>query len=121
MKKPSRKSLTRDLDRLSSKLVRMRGKCQKCGLEKYEKLQCCHVYSRKYRSVRWYRDNLLCLCSGCHFWGHHNPIDFTEFVKEVLGEYRYELLKNTKNVIKQWKIPELISLRETLQRAVDGV
>ena len=105
MPTPTKKSLTNKLDKLVSKIVRSHGKCERCG--KRENLQCCHIFSRTYRSLRWSLDNLLCLCAGCHHWGHKNPILFTEFVREHLGEDNYELLKENYRAITKLTIQDL--------------
>ena len=114
-----RSALTNKLDKLASILVRSKGKCVRCGNDQYEKLQCCHIYSRTYRSVRWYLDNLLCLCAGCHFWGHKNPLEFAEFVKNYLGELRYEQLKSVAISTKKWTIEELKQLKKAFQKVIN--
>lgn len=48
-------------------------KCLHCG--KRAHLQWCHVYSRRYRSLRWDLRNCMTLCAGCHLWWHHRPAD----------------------------------------------
>jgi len=50
-----------------SDLKRMhRTVCQKCG--KQLKLQCCHIFSRKYYTTRFYENNAIVLCYACHDW-----------------------------------------------------
>jgi len=50
-----------------SKLVRMNHTvCQRCG--KPLKLQCCHIFSRKYYTTRFDEDNAVVLCWNCHNW-----------------------------------------------------
>lgn len=114
-RKISKKGLTVKLDKIVSKLIRARGYCVKCGNDDYEKLQAAHIYSRTYRSVRWYLDNILCLCVGCHFWGHKNPILFTEFVQERLGPYRYEELKLAANEIKKRTVVDMQDLYKHME------
>ncbi len=118
MKKPSKSTLTRKLDKICSELVRARGQCWKC--KGTTTLQTAHIFSRKYRSVRWDLDNLLCSCAKCHFWGHANPILFTEFVREYLGEVKYTLLKKIAQPIKQWTIEEMLELYEGLKKLRGG-
>jgi len=113
-KKPSRKSLTNKLDKLVSEVVRLKGKCQRCG--KRETLQACHIFSRTYRSVRWYLKNLLCLCAGCHFWAHKNPILFAEFVQSLYTKEGYEELKRLAQVTKRWQVWELQELVKKFQQ-----
>jgi 5-methylcytosine-specific restriction endonuclease McrA len=97
--------LTRKLDKLCSKIIRSKGSCESCG--KTENLQCCHIFSRTYRSLRWSLDNLLCLCAGCHHWSHKNPIFFTEWVKKHKGDDAYELLKENYRAITKLTVADL--------------
>lgn len=86
----SKKSLTRKLDKICSEIVRATGSCERCGSKK--NLQCCHIFSRTYRSTRFDLDNLICMCAKCHFWSHKNPTLFTDWVYETRKE-KYEILK----------------------------
>jgi 5-methylcytosine-specific restriction endonuclease McrA len=59
-------------------------RCRRCG--KDHNLQWCHIYSRRYITLRWNPDNALTLCSGCHLWQHHNPLDAGVWVEKTIGE-----------------------------------
>jgi hypothetical protein len=115
MKKQTKKSMTVKLDKECSRVVRSQGRCAWCGNTDYSKLQCCHIFSRTYRAVRWDLLNLLCLCAGCHFRGHKNPVLFTEFVKEYLGEFKYEELKIRATAIKKWTLGEMVDYYDKLK------
>ena len=112
MRKPTKKSLTRKLDKLVSEKVRGQGECAWC--KKNEGLECCHIFSRRYRSVRWDWDNLLCLCHSHHFYSHSNPLLFAEFVKDYLGEEKYVRLKQKARMVKKWTLEDLMELYESL-------
>jgi len=112
--KKSNKYWNNKLDKLVSTIVRSKGKCERCFEKNYNLLQCCHIYSRTYRSVRWDTLNLLCLCSGCHFWSHKNPILFAEFVMDHFGKFKYEELKIRALPTKNWKVWELEEMYEQL-------
>ena len=80
------------LDRLFSKLIRLGGKCKKCGRK--ENLQCAHIHSRRNFNTRWDEDNAVALCCYHHlFWAHKEPVQFSEWVKERMGEKRYNDLR----------------------------
>ena len=98
-RKPSKKTLKNKLDKLVSEIVRKRGECQLCNKSRRVQLQCCHIFSRKYLNTRWDLDNVLCMCAGCHFRSHAEPILFAEWVKKRLGEDKYNLLKEAHNII----------------------
>lgn len=117
MKKTSKKTLTRKLDRICSDIIRL-DPCAKCGEVQYDKLQCAHIFSRTYRSVRWFLGNMLCLCAKDHFWAHKNPILFTEFIRERLG-IQYETLKSLAVPIKKWTIPEMQAIFNELVKAYE--
>ena len=85
------------LDREVSVFVRSRGSCQRCG--KTQSLQCCHIFSRRYLVLRHNLANLLCLCAGCHFWAHHNPIEFTRWVESNIGRAKMDELIRLKNEV----------------------
>jgi len=113
LRTPSKKTLKRKLDLLCSKIVRARGKCQRCGKKN---VQCCHIFGRTYLNTRWDLLNLLCLCPDCHInFAHKQPILFAEFVKKTLGEDKYELLKESHNLIYKPTISDLEIKLKVLQ------
>jgi hypothetical protein len=109
-KNPTKKYLTKKLDKITSRIIRSRGECERCMEQRYEKLQCCHIYSRVNRAVRWDFGNLFCLCASCHTYFHQHPLEFAEFTKLKLGVYRYGLLKDNANSIRKWTIEEMQEL-----------
>ncbi len=116
MRKITKTGLTRKLDSEVSRITRSLGYCVSCHKTDYEKLQCCHIFSRTYRNTRWDLKNLLCMCAGCHFEAHRNPIKFVEKVQEYLGEYEYTALKTRHNAIKKWTLCEMSELLESLKK-----
>lgn len=115
MRKHTRKSLTNKLDKICSEIIR-KNPCARCGESQYDKIQCAHIFSRTYRSVRWYLGNMIPLCASCHFWGHKNPILFTEFVKVCLGDEQYEILKSIATPISKFTLDELETIYIELER-----
>jgi len=104
-RKITKTGLTRKLDKAVSDVVRARGKCQRCGKKN---VQCCHIFGRTYLNTRWLLDNLLALCPDCHMnFAHKQPILFTEFVRKLLGEDKYNLLKEAHNLIYKPTIEDL--------------
>ena len=117
MKKPKRKTLRNKLDKLCRLMVYERDNCQRCGGHNY--LQTAHIFSRSMLSVRWDLDNMLLLCASCHFWAHKNPILFTEFVRNYLGEMKYENLKIKATMIKKFTVEELESMIKNYGESLD--
>jgi len=93
--KQSKKSIRNRLDKQIGECVRARGACERCG--KIMQLQCCHIFSRRYKKLRHDERNLLALCASCHFWAHANPILFSEFCREYLGDEKFQELIDLRN------------------------
>ena len=106
MKKPKRKTVKNKLDRLFSAKIRSLGYCEKCGLADKSKLQCSHIYSRSYLRLRWVEENATCLCAGCHFWWHKNPLDAIEWVSKIRDVEKLKLMKQKITPVKTWELIE---------------
>jgi hypothetical protein len=114
-KLPKKSTLKRKCDQLFSQIVRMRGECEWCHA-KNDTLQCAHVFSRKFTNTRYAQFGAMCLCASCHFKAHAEPIEFTEWVKEYLGEETYQELRRKHNEIGKL---DYASLYEELQSKLE--
>ncbi len=64
--------------------------------------------------------NAVALCYYDHFWwAHKEPIEFTDWVKEFLGEYNYNELRVNAKTIKKYTMEELKTLLTSLQTLAD--
>ena len=92
--------LMRKCDKIIAKIIKKRDNytCQRC-FSKSKQLNTCHFYSRFMKGLRYEFDNLVCLCVGCHFYFHHNPIEFVEFWEKRIGKEAMERLRVKKNTI----------------------
>ena len=79
--------------KLHSKLVRSRGRCERCGESDYAKLECAHIISRTYSATRTDLDNAWALCHACHFRLSKWPREHSHFITETIGSEKYELLR----------------------------
>jgi hypothetical protein len=102
------KSNLKKCDELWSKIVRSKGECARCG-SRTKQLNSAHIISRVYRQTRWDLDNGLCLCVGCHFWNHQNPIEFTHWVEDKLGIEKVDALRKKAQVIGKVDVDEVFS------------
>ncbi len=69
---------TAKADVLFSRLVRDRDQmCVRCGT--VNNLQCAHIWSRRYRALRWRFENAVTLCSGCHMYFTLRPAEWAEW------------------------------------------
>lgn len=124
MRKASRSTLKNKLDKICSEIVRARGNCERKGLgcQSGTYLQTAHIFGRTYLNTRWDLDNLLCLCADCHInFAHKCPILFTEFVKKLFGEEKYELLKEKHNLIYKPTISDLEIKYKILQELQERI
>lgn len=83
-----------------SKAVRLsRGeRCEHCGRSD-AKLECAHIVGRRERAVRWDTDNALCLCFVCHKYFTENPLDFTAWLRQHVGDAHLEILSEKRRSI----------------------
>jgi len=72
--------------------------CESCN--KVEgRMECAHIYGRAAKSVRWSLDNAVCLCHYCHMRFTANPLEFTMWLEETLGEGHMEMLREKWQVL----------------------
>lgn len=79
-------------DKLFSKIVRIDGKCQRCGST--DNLQCAHIISRKYSATRTDLLNAWCLCSRCHRRLTDWPREHSHYITETIGSAKYDELRS---------------------------
>ena len=112
MIKKTRKQFKVLADKLWSEIVRSVGLCEKCG--KRINLQAAHIFSRRYSHIRHDRSNGICLCAGCHFWAHQNPIEFAKWVIEYLGDDLIDKLEKKKLSLEKVDYEKIyLNLRES--------
>jgi 5-methylcytosine-specific restriction endonuclease McrA len=90
--------------------------CIRCG--KRDRLQWCHVYSRRYRSLRWNLLNSMTLCAGDHLWWHHRPLDAMAWWREKVGPDKADRLSLAARVAGAAKL-DLVAVRIFLQMELD--
>jgi hypothetical protein len=106
------KTKAKPADQAFSKCVRERAgwKCEKCDKQHEENsmgLHCSHIFSRRFRTIRWAGDNAQALCYGCHSWYGGNPADSGKWIEDLLGEGHIELLREKRDsMVKVSKLEE---------------
>lgn len=96
-KRPARKSkrprrkLMAYADSLWSQIVRRPGQCVICGQR--ERLQAAHGFSRRYHATRHDLRNGFCLCSGCHVYYTHRPLEWDDWLRCTWGVNLYDELR----------------------------
>ena len=103
------------LDALARQVVFARDgyQCVRCG--KGDRLQWCHVRSRRYSTTRWHSSNALTLCAGDHLWWHHNPTEAVAWWNEKYPE-RANFLK----LAQTWRKSDLTAVELGLQQELKG-
>lgn len=89
----ARRATVKELDALARAIAvdRAGGTCDRC--QRGENIQWAHVYTRRYRWLRWDPDNSMILCSGCHLWWHQHPADAISWWEEEHDEEYVNRLK----------------------------
>src|SRR5262245_21738960 len=73
-------------DRLFAASVRYAGRCWAEGYHRVAcngGLQCAHIFSRRYRALRWSHDNAVALCAGHHTFFTHSPAAWEQWCRDM--------------------------------------
>lgn len=112
-KKRSVKGMKAEADRLFSQLIRSKGRCEWCGSTL--NLQCSHVVSRKYNSVRWDEDNAECLCARCHRRAHDFPAINGRRLERKMGAQAFDALHLRAQAVTKMKHQDWLDLLQALK------
>lgn len=89
--------------------------CQRCHRpfpdRKGRDVHCSHFISRKFKSVRWFPDNALCLCATCHGIVTDDPHEHSTLMLRVLGDERLGWLKQRKQQIVRYRADDEKAMR----------
>jgi hypothetical protein len=118
MKKPDRKKLEKELDKLFSQAVIARDKVCKVSNSDY-RLSVHHIRSRRHAITRWNIDNGICLSWKVHSLQHYNPELFHDKIIECIGQKKYDHLKELSNMTYKFSIDELLRIKEQLQEVIN--
>ena len=81
-----------------SKAVRLRdGKCLHC--HRVDGLECCHVFGRRNKRLRWAMSNAIAMCHACHRKMTESPIAFHDFLRHMYGDEAMDKLRLVSNEI----------------------
>lgn len=72
--------------------------CESCG-KVDGRMECAHIYGRAAKSVRWSMDNAVRLCHYCHMKFTANPLEFTKWLEDTLGEGHMDMLREKWQVL----------------------
>ena len=116
-KLPSRKSLIRKLDKISSEIargatIRVFGNCPFCRSAPIQ--GAFHWITRSKHSIRWEIENLIASCYGCNCTMEFNPHPFIQFFLDRWGRYSYDALIRKSNKIAHFSRSDLIEKLENM-------
>jgi len=111
----SKKKIIESLDKEFSKYIRSIGHCEKCLRGKSTKLETAHFLTRANLSIRWDKDNAVCLCQECHRWAHKNRELFRLFFSSIKHPDELERVEKLAN---QKAEPASIFLMKTLLKII---
>jgi len=81
-----------------SKAVRLRDqKCLHC--HKVENLECCHVFGRRNKRLRWAMSNAVSMCHYCHRMMTESPVTFHDWLRSMYGDDHMDHLRLVSNEI----------------------
>ena len=113
-KKPSRKTLVRNLDKAVSEYIRQRDKwCVQCGTS--ENLTNGHIFTRKNYSTRFdISDDGNChtQCWSCNFSHTYQPYEYYKWYINKFGQKKFDKLYRRHKTVQKFKnhdLKELIS------------
>lgn len=92
-RKNARMAQIRKLDRIFSKIMHNKMfKCERCG--KTINLQIHHIIEKDTKNIelRFDEENIIMLCSGCHFWLHRHMILGVIFLIQKIGVKKIVML-----------------------------
>ncbi len=108
MKKPSRKTLVKNLDAIFSQYIRKRyaingiSECFTCGIKnEYKKQQAGHFASRRHYSTRWNEFNVQVQCYSCNICNQGMQFEFGKKLCLKYGDnFAEDLMIESKKTVK---------------------
>lgn len=71
--------------------------CEHCGRE--GRTECAHIVGRREKTLRWCADNAMALCHSCHRSFTENPLDFSVWVTQRIGQGMVDILNEKRRGI----------------------
>lgn len=128
-RRPSLASLTRKLDVIFSKFIRLRDsaafnhthfKCISCGqIKPFEQMDAGHFMGRIHKATRWDEDNVHGECRACNRMSADHIVYYQRNLVQKIGQGRVDLLLAKARQSKKWSAWELEQLIKHYQQEVD--
>lgn len=121
-----RKGIPGRLDTVTAQIIKLRDsyQCQRCGgLPQPQGCHWAHIFGRSDYRISWDLANSVCLCYGCHSWGHSNPTAFRDWFASkwpIRLKYLEEIRLRPQKTIRKSELKELlIKQRQKLKELID--
>lgn len=95
--------LKRIADKLAGDICRSKGYCEAKGYGTFKctnRLQWCHIFSRRYQRLRWLPQNALCMCSSHHVYFTYNPNEWVKFLMDKYNDTYQWLYQQKESYVK---------------------
>jgi|TARA_R110002072_G_scaffold56410_7_gene146229 hypothetical protein len=116
-RKPSRKTLVKNLDKAVSEYIRKRDKyCVQCGTS--HRLTNGHVFTRKNYSTRFDISddgNCHCQCTSCNFKHTFDQWEYFKWYIDKFGQEKFDELRRRHKTLQQFKNHDLEELLEEIK------
>jgi len=119
MKKTTRKTWIRKLDKLWREIIKKRsaGYCELCAKPGTD---CHHIEHKSPQILRWNLDNGIYLCFRCHRLGMHHPassvqMSFRKQLIAMLGQKQMDELKRMRHALRKYSLKDLEELYSQLK------
>lgn len=111
MKRNSKQRIEDELDKLWSKIIKIRAgyKCQITGKAATD----AHHIARKSATVRWELSNGIALARKEH--DHDHEAEMNAKIIKVIGQAKFNELEAKARETKRWREPDLVELRDSLK------
>ena len=116
-RKPSRKTLVRNLDKAVSEYIRKRDRwCVQCGAS--QRLTNGHIFTRKNYSTRFDvsdEGNCHCQCWPCNFRHTFDQWEYFKWYIDKFGQEKFDELRRRHKTVRKFKDFELQELLKELK------
>lgn len=127
-KQPTLPALTRKLDAIFSRYVRMKGAdeggtvaCVTCGkLMHWQESHAAHFVSRRHMALRWSESppNVHVCCPRCNVFEAGALEEYSRFILDTYGRETFDDLLRMKRTTKKWTRDELAQMIQKYQSLV---
>ena len=106
-------------DCLSTTGTTVRGKCYTCDIElPFTSLQAGHFVAGRHNGNLFSERGCHAQCAGCNIYKHSNPLVYRRRVIAEYGPGADESLEAEAAIVRKFTIPELLALKESLQKRI---